>query len=213
MAALLEILPLFFKPGRQNTFRTTAMRYPITLSSPNFLRTMINWGKTNKKPQETIFNNANSHYYYFAPTAKLHDDHFSACMEDGAVLKQQLFQPAGDPSEGDSVTLKADLISAVQNWERLCTSMDTICPLQYSPEEIDECLQLEKEQRLADDDVEKSRYCLGVSSDGWVLTERYSEAKKMSEKFKEDAIVLADSEEVAAQIQRHWPFDDHDEDE
>lgn len=35
----------------------------------------------------------------------------------------------------------------------------------------------------------------------------------MSEKFKADAILLADSEELAAQIQRHWLFDDFDEDE
>ncbi|KAF7125332.1 hypothetical protein CNMCM5793_001510 [Aspergillus hiratsukae] len=79
--------------------------------------------------------------------------------------------------------------------------------------DIDERLQLEEEQRDADDHMEKYRNVLGMTSDGWVPTERYSEAKRMSEKFKTDAILLVESEEDAAQIQRHWLFDDFDEDE
>ncbi|KAF7158843.1 hypothetical protein CNMCM6106_005718 [Aspergillus hiratsukae] len=95
----------------------------------------------------------------------------------------------------------------------LCASKDAVCPLHYSPEEVDERLQLEEEQRDADDHMEKYRNVLGMTSDGWVPTERYSEAKRMSEKFKTDAILLVESEEDAAQIQRHWLFDDFDEDE
>lgn len=125
-----------------------------------------------------IFQQRQLHHYYFAATAKYNDDHFSALTEDGVVPKQHLFEHAGDPWEGDSVTLKADLIRATQNWEMLSALKDAVCPLHYSPEEIDECLRFEEEQRDADDYMEKSRNILGMSIDGWTPTERYSELRK-----------------------------------
>lgn len=54
--------------------------------------------------------------------------------------------------------------------------------------------------------MEKSRNCLGISVDGWVPTERYDAAKEQSEKFKAEAIALAEFEEAAEQIRKHWPF-------
>lgn len=130
-------------------------------------------------------------------------------------MKQKLFQHAGDPWERDNVTLKADLIRTSQCWQELIrgqTSTST-CPLHYSTAEVDECFRLEAEQKLADEDMEKSRKCLGISVDGWVTLERYNAAKELSEHFKAETIALADSEKVVEQIRKHWPFDDHDENE
>ncbi|KAF7180531.1 hypothetical protein CNMCM7691_009822 [Aspergillus felis] len=208
-----SILPLLLQAGPPNYFQNYGDPVSENLIKPQLPPDFDLLGETEQEAARMIFQRHQLHYYYFAATSKFNDDHFSACMEDEVVPKQQLFQHAGDPWEGDSVTLRADLIRAAQNWGTLCGSTDAVCPLHYSPEEINEYLRLEEEQRSADDDMEKSRNCLGVSSDGWVPTERYSEAKRMSKKFKEEAILLADSEEVAAQIQRHWPFDDYDEDE
>lgn len=142
-------------------------------------------------------------------------------MNDQIVLKQQLFQHAGDPWEGDSVTLRADLIRAGQRWGELTqkpdyhdTSNTNNNPLGfYTPGEIDKCLTLNAEQRQSDEDMAKSRNYLGVSVDGWVPKERYDTAKELSERFKDQAVMLADSEEDVAQIRRHWPFDYRDEDE
>ncbi|GFF46864.1 hypothetical protein IFM62136_00617 [Aspergillus lentulus] len=208
-----SILPLFLQAGPPKYFQIYGDAVSEDLIKPQLPSDFDQLGENEQEAARINFQQRQLHYYYFAATAKFNDDHFSACTEDDVVLKQQLFQHTGDPWEGDSVTLKADLIRVVQNWERLYASTVSVCPLHYSPAEIDGCLRLEEEQRLADDDMEKSRNCLGVSGDGWVPTERYSEAKKMSEKFKAEAILLADSEEVAAQIQRHWPFDEHDEDD
>lgn len=130
------------------------------------------------------------------------------------VLKQKLFQHAGDPWEGDSVTLKADLIGASQCWQELTSGeVDTPCPLSYSATEVDECLSLKAEQQLADEDMEKSRNSLGISVDGWVPTDRYDAAIEQNESFKAETIALAESEEAVEQIKKHWPFDDHDENE
>ncbi|KAG2022009.1 hypothetical protein GB937_004103 [Aspergillus fischeri] len=206
-----SILPILLQARPPKYFQNYGDAVSEDLIKPQLPLDFDQLGESEQEAARINFQQRQLHYYYFAATAKFNDVH--SCTEDEVVLKQQLFQHAGDPWEGDSVPLKADLIRAVQNWESLCAVTDSTCPLHYSPEEIDKCLRLEEEQRLADDDMEKPRNCLGVSGDGWVPTERYSEAKKMSEKFKEDAILLADSEEVVAQIQRHWPFGDHDEDE
>ena len=112
--------------------------------------------------------------------------------------------------------MRADLIQAMQRWPELTTTENGYvphCPLSYSDAEVEKCLKFDAEQREADEDMEKSRSCLEVTVEGWVPAERYDHAKELSEKFKTEAIELAESDFVRTQIQKHWPFDDHDEDE
>lgn len=153
------------------------------------------------------------HYYYFAATAKFNEEHFDACTDERIIQRQKLYQHAGEPWEGDNVTLRADLVRAMRNLKRFVAGRNSDCPLDYSLEEVDECFRLESEQQLSDEDLKKFRQCLGVSIDGWVPKENYTTAKYQSEQFKAGAIALAESEEVATQIRRHWLFDDFEEDE
>lgn len=63
---------------------------------------------------------------------------------------------------------------ASQRWQKLVSGgVDTTdYPLSCSPEQVNGCIRLEAEKRLADEDMEKSRNCLCVSADGWVPPER-----------------------------------------
>ncbi len=130
-------------------------------------------------------------------------------------MRRKLFQHAGSPWEGDHVTLNADVIRSIQHWPDLTVSKDgniPRCPGSYPDTEVEECLKLDAEQREADEVMKKIRSGLGVTIDGWVPTEGYNHAKELSEKFKAEAIELAESDFVRPQIQKRWPFDDHNED-
>lgn len=208
-----SVLPLFLQAGPPKYFQNYGDH-----DSENFVKPQLpaNLDRLNEKEKEAakeVFRRRQLHYYYFAATAKFNQDHFDACTDNKVVLKQKLFQHAGDPWEGDSVTLKADLIRASQCWKELISGVDTLCPLTYSTTEVDECLGLKAEQELADEDMEKSRNSLGISVDGWVPTERYDVAKEQSENFKAETIALAESDDAVEQIRKHWPFDDHNENE
>lgn len=149
-------------------------------------------------------------------TAKFNKEHFDACTDEQVVLKQKLFQHAGSPWEGDNISLKADLIRATRRWREIASMGDVkcySCPLSYSSEEVEKCLKLEAEQREADEDMERSRSYLGVTVDGWVSTERYDDSKELNERLKAEAIASAESEDIRAQIEKNWPFNDRDEDE
>lgn len=209
-----SVLPLFLQAGPPKYFHNYGDKDSENFVKPQLPADFDHLNEEEKEAAKEVFRRRHLHYYYFAATAKFNNDHFDACTDDGVILKQKLFQHAGDPWEGDSVTLKADLIRASQSWQELTSgSTDVHCPLSYSSAEIGECLRLKTEQDLADEDMEKSRKCLGISVDGWVPAEGYDAAKEQSEKFKAETIALAESEEAAEQIRKHWPFDGHDENE
>ena len=54
------------------------------------------------------------HFYYLAASANLNMVYFSACMEDWSIFRSRIFRHAGKLWEGDSVTLKVDLIQVMQ---------------------------------------------------------------------------------------------------
>jgi len=69
------------------------------------------------------------------------------------MSKQKLQQYASTPWEGDNITLKAELIRAVKNWPALTTGQDgnvPACPIQFSDEEVEQCLRIEAEQNHID---------------------------------------------------------------
>jgi len=55
------------------------------------------------------------HFYYLAVSANLNKVHFRTRMEDRSIFRSRIFQHAGKLWEGDSVTLKADLIQVMQD--------------------------------------------------------------------------------------------------
>jgi CRISPR/Cas system CSM-associated protein Csm2 small subunit len=49
------------------------------------------------------------HYFYVKLTAERNPEHYEALTLDFSTLRRRLFDHAGDPWEGDNVTLTADL--------------------------------------------------------------------------------------------------------
>ncbi|KAL1978987.1 hypothetical protein VTN96DRAFT_7615 [Rasamsonia emersonii] len=211
-----SVLPLFLQAGPPRYFQNYGDEESENLVTPQLPQ---NFTQLNEKEQEAaldLFRRRQLHYYYFAMTAKFNKEHFDACTDEQVVLKQKLFQHAGSPWEGDNISLKADLIRATRRWREIASMGDVkcySCPLNYSSEEVEKCLKLEAEQREADEDMERSRSYLGVTVDGWVSTERYDNSKELNERLKAEAIASAESEDIRAQIEKNWPFNDRDEDE
>lgn len=56
------------------------------------------------------------HFLYAALTKRLNKEHYDAIFDPSVILHQRLFKSAGSPWEGDSITLQADIIRAVQAW-------------------------------------------------------------------------------------------------
>jgi hypothetical protein len=54
---------------------------------------------------------------------------------------------------------------------------------------------------------------MGISADGWVPLSEYGAAVQKHAGLREEMLRDTSSEEESQLIEKHWPWDDHDEDE
>lgn len=134
-----SVLPLFLQAGPPKYFQNYGDEDSESFVKPQLPADFDHLNEEEKEAAKEVFRRRQLHYYYFKPQPNL----TKTILTHGVVLKQKLFQHAGDPWEGDSVTFKADLIRASQCWQELINGgTDIHCPLIYSTAEIDECLRL-----------------------------------------------------------------------
>lgn len=156
-------------------------------------------------------------FYYVAATMKLNQPHYKATVQAYGPLRQRLFKHASSPWEGDNVQLKSDLIETTKQWAGLASPIDgqvPPCPISYSQDEMAECDRLRKIHDETDAQLEVfSENILGVGAEGSVSCEDFDTAMERSKRFKELTLRDVDDPELIEQINRHWPYDDQDEDE
>ncbi|RHZ63626.1 putative sensor histidine kinase/response regulator [Aspergillus thermomutatus] len=159
------------------------------------------------------------HFLYAAFTRRLNEEHYDAIFDQSAILHQRLFKSAGSPWEGDSITLRADMIRALQSWPNLI-SADSVgrergtCntpSLTYSDRVVRDTLALDARQKEADLAMDQMRNVLGVDILGWVPSDEYEAAKELAREIKAKMLKAAETNEDRIGIQNHFPFDDFDE--
>jgi hypothetical protein len=161
------------------------------------------------------------HFLYAAFTMRLNEEHYDAIFNNSVIMHQRLYKSAGTPWEGDSVTLQADMIRAVQNWETIASegSMaqhETSCstpPIEFASTSRQEILTLDAKQREAETAMDEMRDALGVDVMGWVSSDaEYRAAKKQAQRIKDKMLEAVETDQERIGVTDHFPFDDHDED-
>lgn len=210
-----SVLPLLLQAGPPKYFHNYGDSESEDLRTPKLPANFEMMNADEQGAAKETYRRRFTHFQYMKATAEFNKDHFDACTYQNGVLIQKLFQHSTEPWEGDNITLKADLIQAALQWpvhSRDAQSAFTPCPLSYGEEETKRCLDLHVEQQQCDEDMERSREIVGVNVEGWVPVEMYDTAKKRSEALKLEVLEAAESDFDREQIQKHWPFDDHDQD-
>ncbi|KAE8308649.1 kinase-like protein [Aspergillus transmontanensis] len=159
------------------------------------------------------------HFLYAAITKRLNKDHYDAIFDESVILRQRLFKNAGTPWEGDSISLRAELIRSIQNWPTIAQTNDTgpngsaypVPPVGYSEDIIRETLDLDARQKEADITMEETRHSLGVDVLGWVPNDDYDAVKEMAHDIKTKMLEAAETPEDVIGARDHFPFDDFDE--
>ncbi|KAL3496060.1 hypothetical protein BJX62DRAFT_232935 [Aspergillus germanicus] len=151
------------------------------------------------------------HFLYATFTKRLNEEHYSAIVDQPVILHQRLFKAAGTPWEGDSITLRAEMIRATQNWQTLFTEDSinsdkgtcTAPPFQYPDTVIQNTLQVDTQQKEADTAVEEMRDILNVD----VL----EAAREKAGQIKGRMLEVAETPRDVTAVQEHFRFDDFDE--
>ncbi|PYH75396.1 kinase-like protein [Aspergillus uvarum CBS 121591] len=159
------------------------------------------------------------HFLYAAFTKRLNKDHYDAIFDQSVILRQRLFKNAGTPWEGDSISLRAELIRSIQNWSIIAQttgpeqiqSACSVAPVGYSEETIQETLDLDARQKEADIAIEEMRNILEVDVLGWVPNDDYDAVKGMAHNMKTRMLEAAETPEDVIGVRDHFPFDDFDE--
>lgn len=117
-----------------------------------------------------------------------------------------------------STPLQYDPVQITHDWDRIaCRNHDNTtptCPVTFSQEEAERIDALDVSHHDVDGDIECIRDYLGVGSDGWTTNERFESAKSRAAEVREEALASVEDEPwLREMFERHWPFDDCDEDE
>lgn len=155
-----------------------------------------------------------THFLYAALTLRYNEEHYEAIFNSGVVLHQRLYKHAGTPWEGDSITLQAELINAIQHWQDVVSSGSTTCetpPIQFSEESTQSITELLGRQQEMDTMMDQMRETLRVDVYGWVPNEDFTATRELAQDIKERMVAAADPAEKDG-IRNHFPFDDFDED-
>ncbi|PWY71413.1 hypothetical protein BO83DRAFT_447084 [Aspergillus eucalypticola CBS 122712] len=117
---------------------------------------------------------------------------------------------AGHPWEGNNIPLQADLVLLAKFWHEYSTDP---CPISIATARSDSIMHLQSMQEEIDLQLKHIRNAIGISSDGWTPPEEYEAACARALQIKADGLASLDTDYEREMTDRHWPFDDHNEDE
>ncbi|KFY06994.1 hypothetical protein V492_07551 [Pseudogymnoascus sp. VKM F-4246] len=126
------------------------------------------------------------------------------------VLRNQLYDTAARPWEGDNTSLQAQLIKTLEHWPEIRAAGGGP-PIQYSEAERQDCLAGDAKQKNADEQMQQVREAIGVNIEGWVPSDEFESAKARAETMKSEMAQAADSEQERREFEELWPFQDHKE--
>lgn len=184
-----HVLPLFLHAGSPKVVQYQAVQ--ISAESP----------KPELESLETT---------YLLLTGKKVPLHLAAMTLDKAFIRRRLFEHAASPWEGDNVTLKFDIILAARNWSSVSPE---VCPISVDEQEANDIVAKFTEQDENDRRMEMIRASMRIGSDGWVSHDQYDKAMMEAAQTKKEALDDAEDEVERQMLERHWPWDDHDENE
>ena len=179
------------------------------MTQPSLPDNLDDLDEAEQKQEKECYRRRLVHYHYVKNTEKYNKPHYAALMNPMGAFLRPLFHLASDPWKGETLALKVALIEAAENWKVL-TREDSTCPVVFDPEDVDETMKLDEEQREADKLLESSQNMVGFRRGGWVSAEWYEEAMVRSKWLKEQTLTMSGNSEITA---AHWHLDDMDESE
>lgn len=126
------------------------------------------------------------------------------------VLRNQLYDTAARPWEGDPTSLQAQLIQTMVNWSEISDHGDKP-PVWYSSAETKECHDGDANQKTADQNMQYMRDAIGINIEGWVPNEEFESAREKAGILRSECAETANTDEEARKFYENWPLQDHEE--
>lgn len=209
-------LPLFLAAGIPGSLQNYGDPESEALQKPEFPQNLDQMDPDDRQKDLELYRRRHAHFYYIGATAVKFNIHYKAMAADRGLFRKKIYQHAAAPWEGNSIPLKAALVQAVRSWSEITKQRSDSCQkcqISFSEAEEEDIMNKMVEQEHMDSNMNILRDILGIGSDGWVSYERYEDAVAEAAAMKEQAMNCAEDAHERAMTDKHWPFQDFDEDE
>lgn len=204
------ILPIFLQAKIPKHFQNYGDDDSENFRRPELAEDFANMTSSDKEVEMERYRRRQVHYFYLGYTSALNKAHFHAMGKNNLVLRNQLYDTAGRPWEGDNTSLQAQLIKTIAAWSEIASPEEN-CPVRYSPAEVEECLDRDAKQNSVNEQMQQVRDFIGINIDGLVLNEEFESARARAKLIKDELAEGADTDEQRREFDKIWPFQDHEE--
>ena len=204
------ILPIFLQAKIPKHFQNYGDDDSENFRRPKLAEDFVTITDSDKEIEMELYRRRQMHYFYVGHTSRLNKAHFHAMGKYNLVLRNQLYDTACRPWEGDNTSLQAELIKTMAHWSEIAPAEGNP-PVHYSPAEVEECLDRDSKQKNADEQMQQVRDFIGINTEGWVLNEEFESAREKAKLIKSEMAEAALTEEERREFDELWPFQDHEE--
>ena len=205
-----SVLPLFLQAKIPKYFQNYGDEESENFVRPKLAENFATMSSDDKAVELETFRRRQLHYFYLGYTSQYNKRHFHALGKPHLVLRNQLYDIAGRPWEGDNTSLQSQLMKTVAQWSDISATPQKP-PIGYTEEEVKECLDRDANQKNIDEQMQRLREDIGVSIDGLVMNEEFESAVERAQLVKDQLMEDAVTEDERREIDENWPFQDHDE--
>ena len=206
------VMPLFLQSKMPKHFENYGDEDSEKYRRPELPKNFETLTAKEKEIESDRYRRRQLHYIYLGATRCYNYSHWRGLAFDKFALRNQLYEAAGSPWEGDNTTLRARLMRTTAAWSALASGKSIEqCPVSYAEEDVKQCMDLEAKEKKVDDAMVIMRKFFGCTADGHVSHEDYEDAKAKIAMLKKTAMEDADTEEERRDIDENWPFQDHEE--
>ncbi|OOF98798.1 hypothetical protein ASPCADRAFT_140162 [Aspergillus carbonarius ITEM 5010] len=153
------------------------------------------------------------HFLYASFTRQMNEEHYDAIFDDLNIIRQRILESAGTPWEGDSTTLRVDIMRVIQSWPGFFSDfVACLPPVQYSDNDVQDTLEIYTRQQEADEAMELMRHALNVDVLGWVPNSEYDATMELAQEMKNKILEVVETDHDITAARDHFPFDNFDED-
>jgi aminoglycoside phosphotransferase (APT) family kinase protein len=211
------VLPTFLAAGMPDFFQNYGDEEPMSFASLQLPEDFESMDEDDRAIAQEAFRRRHTHFFYLGFTQRLNESHWHALEQDPDLLKRRMFNDAGNPWEGLNLSLQMDIVRITQNWSKIASSSlnGTIqpCPVVLEEQEAQRRATLDASLRDVDYDMEQIGKAIGIASDGWTSNNTFQGAKEAARSIREQGLdAVSDDSWLMEMTDRHWPFDDYDED-
>ncbi|KAF2437966.1 kinase-like protein [Karstenula rhodostoma CBS 690.94] len=212
------VLPTFLAAGIPNVFQNYDDEESMSFTPPQLPADLESMDEDDRATAQEQFRRRHVHFYYMGFTQRMNETHWHALEQEPSLLKRRTFHDAGAPWEGLNTPLQMDIVRLSQNWSNIVSARSDgtapTFPISITEKEAQRRATQDESLRETDSEMERILGLLGVASDGWTPSESFDSAREQAKLFKEEGLAaVSDDPWLAEMSERHWPFDDCDEEE